>query len=106
MTETTKRPYIIELEGVPAMPEEQQRAIVEFVCQELEALYSGPWPVAFAMYASMEATAFDGLPWDKAWQVIELRVLETFDLPEKAVLACDLDYDVMQAEGAKHLAKR
>lgn len=101
-----KRPYIIELEGAAAMPEEQRRAVVEFVCTELEALYGGPWPVALAMFASMEATAFDGLPWDKAWQVIELRVLETFDLPATAILACDLDDAVMQAEGARHMTKR
>jgi hypothetical protein len=97
------RPYLIELEGVPGMAPAEQQAVVDFVCDELDALYGGPWPVAFALHASVEGTAFAGLPWDKAWQVIELRVLDTFDLPETAVLACDLNEAVLKAEGARHL---
>jgi hypothetical protein len=68
-----QRPYIIELEGVPAMPEAQRLEIVQFVFNELDAIYAGPWPVAMAMLAFMDEKPFAGLPWDKAWQVIELR---------------------------------
>ena len=38
-----QRPYIIELEGVPAMPEAQRLEIVQFVFNELDAIYAGPW---------------------------------------------------------------
>ena len=100
-----QRPYIIELEGVPAMPEAQRLEIVQFVFNELDAIYAGPWPVAMAMLAFMDEKAFAGLPWDKAWQVIELRVLDAFELPESAALAFDLDYQVLEAAGAKGLKR-
>jgi hypothetical protein len=100
-----QRPYIIELEGVPAMPEAQQREIVQFVCAELDAIYGGPWPVAIAMLAFMDEKDFAGLPWDKAWQVIELRVLDAYDLPDSATLAFDLNYEVMEAAGGKGLKR-
>ena len=100
-----KRPYIIELEGVPCMPQAQQVEIVDFVCQELDSLYGGPWPVALAMLAFMDEVSFDGLPWDKAWQVVELRVLDAHPLPDSAVLAFDLDYKVMEAAGRKGLKR-
>ena len=99
----TPRPYVIELEGAPQMAPADRQAVVDFVCDELDALYGGAWPVAFALHASMEGETFAGLPWDKAWQVVELRVLDTFDLPETAVLACDLNETVLKAEGARYL---
>ncbi|MBC7437546.1 MAG: hypothetical protein H7332_15940 [Bdellovibrionales bacterium] len=99
------RPYIIELEGVPAMPPAQREEIVQFVCAELDAIYGGPWPVALAMLAFMDEKSFAGLPWDKAWQVIELRVLDAYELPESATLAFDLDYAVMEAAGSKGLKR-
>ncbi len=100
-----KRPYIIELKGASPMPAAQQAEVVEFVCQELDALYGGPWPVAMAMHAFTEGDAPKGLPWDKAWHVIELLVLEKFDLPESAVLEFDMNDEVLKAETFKHLKR-